>query len=209
MKRFLLAAILLTAAANFAVAETNREAGQWIARGGVGAVLPDGDGLDTGLGKVEADDAYSITLTGVYMITDQFAVELLASYFWTHDIELDGAKIGETKQLPPTLSVQWYTPSFGAFQPYLGVGVNYTIFFQEKITDPGAATALGGDYLRLDDSVGIAFQVGLDYDINENWLVNFDLRWIDIETDATTSAGSIGTVEIDPYVVSLNVGYRF
>ena len=201
MKRFLLAAILLTAAANFALAENNREAGQWIGRAGFGAVLPDGDGLTLpGTGTVEADDAYSITLTGVYMATDSIGIELLASYFWTHDIELDGAKIGETKQLPPTLSVQWHTPSIGAFQPYLGLGVNYTLFFSSK-------SSLGD--LDLDNSIGIATQIGFDYDINEKWLVNLDLRWIDIETDAKLDGAKLGTVEIDPYVVSLNVGYKF
>ena len=204
MKRLVLTLVLLTAAVSYAQAANNREAGQWIARAGFGAVLPDGDGLTiSGVGTVEADDAYSLTLTGAYMITNQFAVELLASYFWTHDIELDGAKIGETKQLPPTLSVQWHTPSLGALQPYLGLGVNYTLFFSEKV-DPGV-----GDNLSLDNSIGIAAQIGFDYDINENWLVNLDLRWIDIETDAKLDGADLGTVEIDPYVVSVNVGYKF
>ena len=45
--------------------------------------------------------------------------------------------------------------------------------------------------------------------INDNWLVNFDVRWIDIETDAKLNGSALATVEIDPWVVSINAGYRF
>jgi len=201
MKRIILATILLTATANIAVADNNRQAGEWIARAGIGAVLPDGDGLTVPtVGTIKADDAYSLTLTGVYMVTESVGIELLASYFWDHDIKLDGTKIGKTKQLPPTLSVQWHTPSIGALQPYLGLGLNYTIFFKSK-------SSLGG--LSLDNSLGLATQAGFDYDINDQWLVNLDLRWINIETDAKLNGAKLGTVEVDPFVVSVNVGYKF
>jgi outer membrane protein len=203
MRNALLAAACVTVLANSVLADNNREAGQWIARAGIGVVAPDGDGLTlpgTPPTNIKPDDATSVTLTGVYMVTESIGVELLASYIWTHDIEANGVKIGETDQLPPTLSVQWHTPSIGNLQPYVGLGLNYTLFFNNN--------SVLGD-LDLGNSFGLATQAGFDYDINDRWLVNFDARWIQIETEAKLDGAVLGDVEIDPYVVSVNVGYKF
>lgn len=206
MKRMILAAVALALVTSAAIAENGREAGQWFVRAGVGAVFPKSNNLTVpGVGTVDVDEAYAITLTGGYMITDWLGIELLASTPWTHDVNLKGVgKIGETKQLPPTLSLQWYTPNIGRIQPYVGVGINWTIFFDEKTEG-----ALAGTRLNLDDSVGVAPQVGVDFNVNENWMINADVRWANIETDATVDGSDIGEVKIDPWVVSFNVGYRF
>jgi outer membrane protein len=200
MRKTLFSAVLIAMAVNTALADNNRTAGQRIARAGIGIVAPDGDGLN-GEGAIKPDDAVSLTLTGVYMVTESFGVELLASYIWTHDIELNGTTIGETDQLPPTFSVQWHTPSIGNLQPYLGVGLNYTLFFNSSLDD--------GTSLSLDNSFGIATQIGFDYDINDKWLVNVEARWIDIETEAKIDGVVAGDVEVDPYVYSINIGYKF
>lgn len=72
---------------------------------------------------------------------------------------------------------------------------------------------LGVTSLDLDDSFGLAPQLGADWTFENNWLINFDLRYIDIESDGTVSDGvdsiDIGTVAIDPYVYAINIGYRF
>ncbi len=87
---------------------------------------------------------------------------------------------------------------------YVGAGINWTIFFDESTTG-----ALEGANLELDDSVGLALQVGADYDIGENWFINADVRYIDIETDATLDGAALETVKIDPWVIGLNLGWRF
>ncbi len=199
MKRLLLIALIAVLSANVALAQSSsRQAGDWIIRGGIGVVDPKSNNLPSA--SVEVDSAVAVTLTGVYMITDAIGVELLASTPWEHDIEVPSGKIGETKQLPPTLSVQWYTPELGRVQPYLGLGLNWTLFFSEEIA--------GGD-LDLDDSFGLAAQIGADIPIDEHWLVNFDVRWADIDTDAKVSGMDIGTVEVDPMIYSVNLGYKF
>ena len=77
------------------------------------------------------------------MFADKFGLELLAATPFKHDITLNDApvKVGSTKHLPPTLSVQWY-PRGGnnGWQPYVGVGLNYTTFFDTKTTDEFGAT---------------------------------------------------------------------
>ena len=95
------------------------------------------------------------------------------------------------------------------------MGLNWTLFFDEGLTSD--AQAVGFEDLSLDDSFGVAAQVGADWMIGERWLVNLDLRWINIESDVTVTlddgsgpvTGKLGTVEIDPWVYQLNVGYRF
>src|SRR6056297_138980 len=105
---------------------------------------------------------------------------------------------GSVEHIPPTLSLQYHFMPDSRFRPYVGAGVNYTLFSNEKPSG-----------LKLDDSFGPAFQAGIDVGINDNWFVNYAIRWIDIDADATLGGDKLGTIEIDPWVYSLNLGYRF
>jgi outer membrane protein len=148
---------------------------------------------------------------------------VLASWPFNHDINVSitdnadpgfnplSAKIGETDHLPPTFSIQYHFLPDGTFQPYVGAGVNYTTFFSTDVEQ--ALVDLGIDDIDLDDSFGLALQLGADWTFGNGWLVNFDLRWIDIESDLEATAlgvtGELGTVKIDPWVYSINLGYSF
>ena len=178
------------------------ETGDWIVRVGVGNVDPKSDNGDV----ASVDSGTTLVFNGTYMFSPTLGLEVLAALPFSHDIELesDGSKVGETKHLPPTVSLQYHFPTEGAFKPYAGIGLNYTIFFDEKTTG-----ALAGTDLDLDDSFGIAGQLGFDYDLNDNMFVNLDVRWINIETDAEVNGAALETVEIDPMVYSLTVGWTF
>ena len=167
---------------------------------------------DLGTQDIEVDDDWSLTFTGSYQWTENWAVELLAALPFEHDIELeDLGKVGETKHLPPTLSLQYHFLPKGKFQPYVGAGINYTIFFDDGAE--GTLEELGGDLEIDDNSFGFAGQIGADYMINDRWFINADLRYISIETDAKVTIPGVGTikeeVEIDPWVYGINVGYKF
>ena len=139
------------------------------------------------------------------MMTDVWALELLAAYPFKHDIELlDGTKVGSTEHLPPTLSLQYHFMPTEKFQPYLGFGINYTNFFSEKTTGP-----LTGLDLELGDSWGIALQTGFDVLLSDNVFLNLDVRYIDIDTKARLDGESLGKVEIDPWVFGGHIGFRF
>jgi len=193
-----------------------REAGTWLVRGGIANISPKSNNL--GLGGelqgavVDVDDAWGITFSGSYFISSRFAVELLLALPYSHDIDVktpEGSlRIGETKQLPPTLSAQYHFALNGPFQPYLGVGLNLTRFFSEELTDEAKAL-LEVDSLSLASSTGLAWQAGLDWDITDRLLVNLDVRLIDIDTDASVDGIRLGTVAIDPLVIGLNVGWKF
>ena len=177
------------------------EPGDWLVRVGASYVNPASDNHDT----VSVESATSATINLSYMMTDVWALEVLAAYPFKHDLELhNGTKIGSTKQLPPTVSLQYHFRPTEQFQPYVGVGINYTNFSSEKTQG-----ALEGVDLDLGDSWGLAGQIGFDVMFNDDWFFNLDVRYIDIDTKARLDGVSIGKVEIDPWIFGGHIGYRF
>jgi outer membrane protein len=168
-----------------------------------------------GASNVDPDDPngdIDLTVVDPALWKENWAVELLAAYPFEHDIELeDLGKVGETKHLPPTLSLQYHFLPKGKFQPYVGAGINYTIFFDDG--PDGTLKDLGGDLEIDDNSFGLAGQIGADYMFNDRWFINADLRYISIETEAKVTIPGVGTikedVDINPWVYGLNIGYKF
>lgn len=178
------------------------EKGDWLLRVGVGNVDPKSDNGEV----ASVDSGTALVFNGTYFFTPNVGFEILAASPFSHDIKLaeDGTKVGEVKHLPPTFSLQYHFDTGGAFKPYVGAGLNYTLFFDEKTTGP-----LSGLSLKLDDSVGFAAQLGADFDLSDRMFVNFDVRWIDINTDAELEGAPLEEVEIDPLVYSLTLGWSF
>ncbi len=184
------------------------EAGNWLFRIGAYGVFPESDNLTNVLGTgatLNVEDGYTLGFNLTYMVNPNIGVELLAALPFQHDIKLSGAgTVAQTDQLPPTVSVQYHFMPQSTIRPYVGLGLNYTVFFNEETKG-----ALTGTSLSLDSSWGLAGQLGIDIDVAQNWFVNADLRYIGINTDAKLDGVSIGTVDINPWVVGLTVGTRF
>ncbi|SEQ65204.1 outer membrane protein [Solimonas aquatica] len=181
------------------------QAGDIIARGGTHYVNPS-DGTDVaGVGKVAADGAWGVTGSFEYFITPNIAADLLVAVPFKHDITLNGAKVGSVNDLPPVASVVWYPTVAPTIHPYLGVGVNYTLFWNEKTTG-----ALAGTHLSLDNSFGLAGLVGVAVDLNKSWSVVVDARYIDLDTKAKVrEVGNLGSISVDPFAYGLSIGYKF
>lgn len=216
MRHALLIAVIAAAMLGGTVAQAY-DAGDWIVRVGASNVDPDDPNgeiniPDAGKLDVNIDDDTSVTFNGTYMWTKHVGIELLAALPFEHDIKVEGlGKVGSTKHLPPTLSVQWHFLPDSRFQPYVGAGINWTIFFDDG--EDGVLEELGGE-LELDDqsSFGLAGQIGADIMLNDNWFINADLRYIKIDNEAKVTLGEdqLGVnVDIDPFVYGLHVGYRF
>jgi outer membrane protein len=178
----------------------------WVVKVGVHSVDPKSDNGTLAGGTLKSDVGADVkpTITAEYFFAPAWGVEVLASLPWQHDIKLNGVKAGTTKQLPPTVSVQYHFNQGGQVSPFVGLGLNYTTFFSERTTGP-----LAGTKLSLDDSFGVAAHAGIDFRIDERWLVTLDARWIKIGTDAKVNGGKVGTVHIDPIAYGFAVGYRF
>jgi outer membrane protein len=220
----LLAAALLASAGASAY-----EAGDWIVRGGAVMVAPDDDSSNLDLAGaqlagtgVEVDDNTQLLLNVTWMANEHVGVELLAATPFEHSVDSKGlaglglglsdVEVGSVKHLPPTLTVLWYPmESVAAFQPFIGAGINYTIFFQED-TSGAAQAALGARNLELDDSWGLAARAGFDYMLNDCWSLHAGVYYLGIDTKASldTALGKVGVdVDINPWVYTVGLGYRF
>lgn len=180
------------------------DAGEWTFKAGLTNIDPEQTNGDTLAGELVIDDDSSLSLLGTYFVADNIGIELLASLPFEHDWTVGGAVGGSVQHLPPTLSVQYFFNNNGPLVPYVGLGLNYTIFFSEE-----AFGDLAGANIDLEDSFGIAAQVGADYNFTDQLFMNLDVRYIQIESDVSVNGAVIGEAEINPLVVGLNVGYRF
>ncbi len=224
MKKTLLILALLSTIPATAIAN---QAGDILVRGGLTMVSPDSGktpillngNSDNGM-SLTVNDNTQLGLNLVYFFDSNWAVELLAATPFTHDVTLqdpegtlqaDGALLAEVSHLPPALSAIYYFDTNSVFKPYVGVGINYTIFFDDKFS--GAATDLGLSNIDLDGSFGYSVQVGSDYHINDKWHVNASVRYIELNSEATFEVGgeSIGSasIDVDPMVYSIMLGYKF
>lgn len=204
---------LLAAAVLPTVASAN-QAGDVIVRAGTATVRPTANSPSVlgSLGSFDVSNNTQLGLTLGYMWTDNIGMELLAATPFKHKIGLNGiGDIASVKQLPPSLMAQYY---FGSkedkLRPYLGLGVNYTTFYDARFNETGSAAGLTD--LSLKHSWGLATQAGLDYNLNKNCLLNASVWWMDINTTARFKADgeqqSVKT-QISPWVFMFSVGYKF
>ncbi|MCE7033548.1 outer membrane beta-barrel protein [Lysobacter sp. GX 14042] len=182
--------------------------GDWTLGVGVHAVEPKSDnGTLAGTLRADVDEDIRPTITAEYFIGDNLGIEVLAAAPFKHDIRLDGAKAGETKHLPPVVSLQYHFNSQGRVSPFLGLGVNYTRFFEERSNPEGP---LAGAGLKLDGSWGLAAHAGLDFRISDRSALRVDARWIDIETDVSVEGlGKVGSADLDPIVYGVAWIWKF
>ncbi|AIR67992.1 outer membrane protein OmpW [Dickeya fangzhongdai] len=205
--------LLMMAAALMPALAQAHQAGDVIVRAGTATVRPNaGSDNVLGLGSFNVDNNTQLGLTLGYMVTDNIGVELLAATPFQHKVGVGGVgQIAEVKHLPPTLMAQYYFgQSTDKLRPYLGVGLNYTTFFDEKFNQTGKDAGLSD--LSLKNSWGVAAQAGLDYNLNKNWLLNMSVWWMDIDTTVKFKAvgqdQSIKT-RLDPWVFMFGFGYKF
>jgi len=187
------AALALAAAPAFA-----QSAGDWTLGIGLHQVDPKSDNGKLAAGPlplaVDSDAKPSITFE--YFVKDNLGVEVLGALPFKHDISVKGVgKVGQTKHLPPTVTLQYHFNSAGKVSPLLGLGLNYTTFFSEDTQG-----ALAGSKLKLGDSWGLAAHAGLDFKVGEKSAIRVDVRWADIDSKVKVDGAKLGTANIDPLV---------
>jgi outer membrane protein len=199
-----------TAALALAYAVTTLAADNWITRGRAIQVSPNDSSGDIssvpGAGS-SVGSASTIELDITYMMRRNLGLELILATT-EHELSgtgvIDGVSIGTAGVLPPTLTLQYHFAPGNKVRPYAGVGVNYTNFYDVE-------SDLAGTDVKLDQSVGLAAQAGLDIDMQRGWFFNMDAKYIDMSTTATLSGAVNGevAVDIDPWILGVGVGKRF
>ncbi|MDF1517418.1 MAG: OmpW family outer membrane protein [Lutibacter sp.] len=205
MKKLLLSVIVMMLISINAISqEDSNDFNRWQARLRVIAIIPDvDDDLDDA--KVDVSTAVVPELDFTYFFDENWAAELILATA-KHNVDVNlGTEIdlGHVWILPPTLSLQYHFTG-GTVKPYLGAGINYTFFYGIDEGD-----VVGMDY---DDAVGFSMQGGLDFDLNDYWFLNFDIKKLLLKTDVKVNTGDgIIPVEVDinPWVVGVGVGVKF
>jgi outer membrane protein len=162
--------------------------------------------------KVSSDTQLGLTAT--WIVAPHFGVELLASTPFSHTFKDVDGKYAKVKMLSPTVSAQYFfLDPKSRFQPYVGLGLNYTRFYDEKLV--GDTREDGASY-KLKNSLGLAAQVGLDFAITDKLVLNAAIWKIDINTKETLKEpyGSYtdtykSKIELDPWVYFVGIGYKF
>lgn len=174
-----------------------------------------------------APSASSSTITGlgghVDEISKDVVPELDISYFFTNHVSselilgttkndvsatgtsLGTVNLGSVHLIPATITLQYHFLPDKTVNPYVGAGINYTYFY-------GVDSGSTASSINYSNSFGSAFQVGADISINKNWLINVDIKKIFIQTNAHVNVGTdtyTSTVDINPVVYGIGVGYRF
>lgn len=206
MKRLLLSAL---ATSLVIAAPAAAEQGDWLVRLRGLHVVPNEEATITPIGgDVDIDTSVVPELDISYFVRDNWAVELILGVT-PHDVSAVGTSagdidLGDVTLLPPTLTVQYHFNPEGQVRPYVGAGVNYTTFFDEDLPSGSALSTI--DY---DDSFGFAAQAGLDFALENDWLVNLDIKYIDINSDVLIDGAVAADVDIDPVIFGIGLGRRF
>ena len=110
------------------------------------------------------------------------------------------------------MTLQYHFTDFGAFKPYVGAGVNYTVFFGQTAgnTANGAGVIVTNSHLQ--NTFAPALQIGFDYMIDNHWGFNVDVKklWLRPSWDGTSNVGALtGKVNLDPWLIGAGVTYKY
>lgn len=183
--------------------------GQWMVRTRLIQISPDASGNGE-LQGTDVDGDFTVEADFTYFFRKRWAVEVIAATA-SHDVtvpDIDKAatssnkfSLGSASILPPTVTLQYHFQPDGKVRPYIGAGINYTIFYDQT----GVLDTLDD----LDNSFGFAGQVGVDFMLNDSMSVNLDLKYIQLDTDVSSRGTKLGTLTVDPWIFGVGFGWRF
>jgi outer membrane protein len=176
----------------------------WVIRFGAHVVDPASNNGNLAGMKTTIGNSTRPTASIEYLLTPSLGIEALAAVPFRHDIRLDGQTAATTKQLPPVIGVNYHFLAGQTISPFVGAGLNYTLFFGTR-----GQGILQGASVRIDNSFGPAAHAGIDYNLSSKWLLTADVRWIDIRGTVHVDGANVGKAKVDPLVYGLSAGYRF
>jgi outer membrane protein len=194
-------------------------------------------GLSSGPGTVipwaSTSTSYIIvpTLAVDYYINKNWSIEAICCVAPAHIQGIGSIKstFAHTWVFPPSLLIDYHFTNFGAWQPYVGVGVNFTDYFGTRVNNEswplffqpsgpltaasisafgvGAASAQFYN-ATVTPSWGVVGQAGLDYMFNEHWGLNLDVKYIMMEPTVHTKVAGIVPAPLTGLVGPLYVPVR-
>ncbi|WP_312186493.1 OmpW family outer membrane protein [Sphingobacterium sp.] len=117
--------------------------------------------------------------------------------------------LGSVWLLPPTLTAQYHFLPDGPIKPYVGAGINYTIFYSVN-AGPTVKN------VKYDNAFGFATQLGLDIKLSDKYFLNLDAKYILLKTDVNVDGSNLAPnlsipakVDINPFLLGFGVGMKF
>ena len=181
-------------------------------------------------GVVPMENATIETIKGNVNVTNNLIPEVDFTYYFTKNIAaelilgtskhevvavntaLGNLDLGRVMLLPPTLNLQYHFYPTKNLKPYIGAGLNYTIFYDEGQGKGRNTTITNVDY---DNNLGYSFQLGFDYKINDKLYWNVDVKKVylntDVEVGAALPAGQVyvpADVDLNPWLISTGIGFK-
>ncbi len=163
-------------------------------------------------------DAFTNTTTITRATTGTIAVAGGAANFVSLAVAdrvaaYDDVTVARVKQTAPTLFLNYkFLDASSALRPYVGVGFNYTNF---KVTSTGAGDTLYNDgpvRISSTDSIGLAFQTGINYKLDKSWSLNAGWATAGVKNNVTIRTNNTEqrlSYRFHPSVFSLMVGYSY
>ena len=155
---------------------------------------------------IKAENQFIPEFDVSYFFTKNIAAELVLTWPQQVNINMGGANAGKISALPPSLLMQYHFTDLGPLKPYVGAGVNYTIFGNRQ-----NFPALGNSVQVDQSSLGVVAQVGADYMFDKNWGMNVDLKYATMSTNVNTVQGNtnLGKLTLNPFMPAVGVTYKF
>lgn len=161
-------------------------------------------GINFGANAVSVSDRLIPEIDIAYAFTDTFSAELVLTIPQEHSVSLAGVgRLGSFKHLPPTLLFQYRALPGAAIRPYVAAGINYTLIFDEKLSVAGVPLGLESS------SAGLALQAGVDWQLDERWSFNVDLKRANIRSDVSAGGAKLTEARLDPWLYAVGVRYQF
>ena len=164
-------------------------------------------------GRVRASNAATGQVDFTYFVNRNISLNLIAAST-QHDLTAKGTALGNVSlgsvwALPPTLTLQYHPLPSSRFSPYVGAGLNYTMFY--GYGHSGANPAIRS--VAVNGAPGFALNAGLDVEISGPWALNLDVKKIWLSPNAAVST-NLGVkvharTELNPLVIGMGVRYRF
>lgn len=193
------------------------QTGSWMGRLRVISFAPDDSSsevLETG-GHLGVDSATTLEADVSYWLSERLAVELSVTSadldVAAHGGEVDGTRVGSVSVLPVSAALQYHFETLSKIQPYVGVGVNYTLFYgADRSAD---LVPIGITDVKYTNSVGFVANLGVDFDLDEHWLANLDLKYVGVSSDLDLRARRLTaarvSLDVNPWIFGAGIGYRF
>ncbi len=128
-------------------------------------------------------------------------------------VPYNGQEIATVRWLSPTVLLEYnfFAPT-ARWRPFVGVGVNYTYFYDRSVTDAGDAISGGPTSLKMTSSVGPAVTAGVTYHFRRRWDATLSYSVAQVNSRLTTDTAGIyrsSRVHFWPNAVVVSVGYKF